>query len=93
MRNWKVCGRKRPWPNFKELPWNSPGETDEHHKTDQDSPSSGLDFNSGAPEYEVDLLNTRPLRSMSHTVLVTSNWSQVMDDSNIKCESNRLHDV
>jgi hypothetical protein len=62
-------------------------------KPKQDSPSSDLDFNSGAPEYEVDLLNTRPLRSMSHTVLVTSNRSQVMDDSNIKCESNLLHDV
>jgi hypothetical protein len=31
--NWKgFCSRKRSWPNFKVLSWNSPGGTEVNHK-------------------------------------------------------------
>jgi hypothetical protein len=35
--NWKGFGRKRSWPNFKVLPWHSPGRTEEILEKLQDS--------------------------------------------------------
>jgi hypothetical protein len=53
MMNWKGFGRKRSWPNFKELSRNSPGRTEESHiNSSQDSQSPGRDLNPGRPEYE-----------------------------------------
>jgi hypothetical protein len=31
MMNWKGCGRKRKWPNFKILSYNLPEGTKEHN--------------------------------------------------------------
>jgi hypothetical protein len=45
MMNWEGFGRKRLWPNFKELSWNSSGGTEKNHKNlnqdNQDSRSPG----------------------------------------------------
>jgi hypothetical protein len=60
MLNWKGCGRKRLWPNFKVLSQNLRGGTEKNHETPYNSRSPGWDLNPGPPEYESGVLTTRP---------------------------------
>jgi hypothetical protein len=48
-RIWK----KRPWSNFKVLPWHSPERAENSHSPDRD-------FNPGLSKYEARVLNIRP---------------------------------
>jgi hypothetical protein len=51
MMNWKGCGRKRSWPNFKVLSRHLPGGTEENHENlSQDSRSPAESLNTRPPE-------------------------------------------
>jgi hypothetical protein len=63
MINWKGCGQKRSWPNFKALFQQLPGGTDENHEK-QHSRSPGRDLNPLTPKYEAGALTTRSRRSI-----------------------------
>jgi hypothetical protein len=59
--NWKGCGRKRSWYNFKLLSQHLPGRAEKNHETlrqDSRSPVRGLKLR--PPEYELGVLTTRP---------------------------------
>jgi hypothetical protein len=58
MMNWKGCGRKLSWPNFKVLPWNLPEVTEENHEQPQNSRSPARDLNLGPNEWEAGVLTT-----------------------------------
>jgi hypothetical protein len=60
MINCKGFGRKRPWPNFKVLYRRSPEGIGENHENAQDTRSPGPDLKPGPPEYETEVLTTRP---------------------------------
>jgi hypothetical protein len=61
MLNWKEVIRKRSWPNFKILSWQSPGGLRKNtENVSQDSRSAGRDLNQGPPEYEAGMLTTQP---------------------------------
>jgi hypothetical protein len=59
MMNWKGCGRKQSWLNFKVLSRHLPGGT-ENYGNCQDSQSPGQDFNLGPPKYEEGMFTTQP---------------------------------
>jgi hypothetical protein len=59
MMNWKECGRKWSWPNFKVQSHHSHGCTEENHENPQDSQSLARDLNPGRPECEAGVLTTR----------------------------------
>jgi hypothetical protein len=61
--NWKGCGRKRSWPNFKVLSQHLPDVLRKTMKTSI-SRSQDRDLNSGPPEYEAGVLRTQPRRSV-----------------------------
>jgi hypothetical protein len=58
MINWKWFGRKRSWPDFKLLPRNLHGGTDENHEDSHHSRSPGLVLKPGPSEYEAGVLTT-----------------------------------
>jgi hypothetical protein len=60
--NWKRLGRKRSWPNFKVLSWNSPGGTEENHR------NLNLDSRSTGPRFEPRTLWIRS-RSINHSTV------------------------
>jgi hypothetical protein len=58
-RMWKEA----PVAKFKMLSQHLLGGTEENHENlNQDSQSPGRDLNPGPPEYEAEMLTTRPLR-------------------------------
>jgi hypothetical protein len=59
MVNWKGCGRKRSWPNFKILSRHSPGRTEENHKTIRIAGRWGRDLKPEPAEYEAGVLTTQ----------------------------------
>jgi hypothetical protein len=70
MKGWYVkdelkgLGRKRSWPNFKVLPRNVSGGTEENHEKPQDSRSPVRGLNPGPPEYEARVSTILPLNSV-----------------------------
>jgi hypothetical protein len=64
MMIWEGFGRKRSWPNFKVLFRHSPGGKEKIQKkiSNHDRRSPGRESNTGPPEHEVGVLNTRPRR-------------------------------
>jgi hypothetical protein len=66
MMNYKGFGRKRSWPNFKELSRHSPGGTEEKIREISISLAGRLDryMNPGPPEYEAGVLTTRTRRAV-----------------------------
>jgi hypothetical protein len=65
MMNWNGFGRKRPWPNFKVLSRHSPGGLRKATKdVSQDCRSADQDLIHRSPEYEAEILTTRPRRSV-----------------------------
>jgi hypothetical protein len=50
MMNWKRCGRKWLWPNFKVLSQHLPGRTEEYHDKPQYRRIPCQDLNPGPPE-------------------------------------------
>jgi hypothetical protein len=62
---WKVCGRKRPWPNVRYHPGiclEEPRKTTKILSTDSRSP--GQHLKPGPPESEAGAVTTRPRRSV-----------------------------
>jgi hypothetical protein len=65
MINWKIFGSKRLWLNFKVLSWNSPGGLKKTtKKLNQDSWFPGLVLKPEYPQYEAEVLTTRPRRTV-----------------------------
>jgi hypothetical protein len=64
--NWKGFGRKQSWSNFKGLSRHSPGGTKKHENLSLNS----LDLNPGPPEYEVEVLTTRPRISVVRRTVI-----------------------
>jgi hypothetical protein len=63
--NWRGYGRKRSWSNIKVLSRMLSGGIEEDDENfSQYSQFLGRNFNPGRPEYEAELLTTRPLRSV-----------------------------
>jgi hypothetical protein len=64
--NWKGCGRKRSWPNLRYYPDIClEGLRKKTKNLSQFIRSPGRDLNPGPPEYEAEVLTTRPRRSMA----------------------------
>jgi hypothetical protein len=53
---WKGFGRKRSWPNFKILFWNSSGRFEEDYENSLDSRSPAGELKPGPPEYEANTI-------------------------------------
>jgi hypothetical protein len=64
MINWKLCGRKRPWPNLRDHPGIFLMDWGILRKT-QHSRFMGRDFKPRLPEHKADVLTTRPRRSVT----------------------------
>jgi hypothetical protein len=63
--NWKWFGRKRLWPNFKELYQHSCRGAEENQENfSQDRRFPGRDINPVPPEYEAGVFTSRPRRSV-----------------------------
>jgi hypothetical protein len=58
MMNWKGCGRRQSWPNFKLLSQHLPGGTEDNHKNlSEDNRSPSRDLKLGLLEYESGVQN------------------------------------
>jgi hypothetical protein len=67
--NWKVCGRKRSWPNLKSYPGFCLYGLVKTTKTlRQDSRSPSRDLKPGLPKYEAGVLITRRRRLVSSVI-------------------------
>jgi hypothetical protein len=57
--------KKQSCHNFKVLSWYSTEETEENHEElSEDSRSQGWNLNPGPPDYQAEVLNTQPRRSV-----------------------------
>jgi hypothetical protein len=66
--NWKGCGRKRPWPDFKKLSRHSPERTEENHESlSLNRQFPGRYFNPRPPKYEAGFSTTLQRRSLEFT--------------------------
>jgi hypothetical protein len=63
MMNCEGCGKKRPWPTFKVVSNQFPG-TEYSHEKPWYTWSRGRYLNPGCPDYEAEILITRPQRSV-----------------------------
>jgi hypothetical protein len=69
MKNWRECGGKLSWPNFKILSQNLPGKTDKNTKNPtQASRSPSRILSPIPPEYEAGVLTTPSQRRNYVTV-------------------------
>jgi hypothetical protein len=65
MMNWKGCGKKRSWPNFKVLSRHLRSGTDKNTKRlSQDSQSPGWSLNPGLTEHEAGAFYSLPRLSV-----------------------------
>jgi hypothetical protein len=64
MMNWKECGRKRSWPNFRHYRGICLDKLRKTTNKCQDNRSPRRDLNRGPLKYEAGLLTTRPRRSV-----------------------------
>jgi hypothetical protein len=72
--NWKGCGWKRSWHNFKIVFWHLPRGTEENRIKSGDNLSPGRDLKRGPPTYEAEVLTTAATFCfLSHIVFIRYN--------------------
>jgi hypothetical protein len=87
--NLKACGRTRSWPNLRYYPGTYlEGLRNSTKILSQDSRPLGRDFNPGALEYEAEVLNIRPRRSVQKLFRRKINSDTILQ-ANISAQATR----